>query len=132
MNLSGCSVKFRSGTGISRRVSWHHHHHHQHQRERCYSQAILILADMTTTLTPIPPPFYSPYLDDQCNKISSKSVPWEVRRIRHSSLALRNVSELVLTLQGYQRAKLLSADELSLLKALAKLVSFQVPSARPS
>ncbi|ORY31205.1 armadillo-type protein [Naematelia encephala] len=54
---------------------------------------------MTTTLPPVPPPFYSPYLDDQCGKINSKPVPWE----------------------GYQRAKLLSADELGLLKSLAKL-----------
>ncbi|WVQ63352.1 uncharacterized protein L199_001504 [Kwoniella botswanensis] len=54
---------------------------------------------MTAAVAPIPPPFFSPYLDDQCNKINSKPVPWE----------------------GYQRAKLLSADELSLLKSLNKL-----------
>ncbi|WVR08626.1 hypothetical protein IAU60_005682 [Kwoniella sp. DSM 27419] len=54
---------------------------------------------MTAVVAPIPPPFFSPYLDDQCNKINSKPVPWE----------------------GYQRAKLLSADELSLLKSLNKL-----------
>lgn len=33
---------------------------------------------MSTAITPIPPPFFSPYLDDQCNKITSKPVPWEV------------------------------------------------------
>ncbi|WRT70736.1 uncharacterized protein IL334_007734 [Kwoniella shivajii] len=54
---------------------------------------------MTAVAAPIPPPFFSPYLDDQSNKINSKPVPWE----------------------GYQRAKLLSADELSLLKSINKL-----------
>ena len=33
---------------------------------------------MTTAVTPEPPPFFSPYLDDQCKKINSKPVPWEV------------------------------------------------------
>lgn len=33
---------------------------------------------MATTVQPIPPPFFSPYLDDQCNKINAKPVPWEV------------------------------------------------------
>ncbi|CAD6581082.1 MAG: H(+)-transporting V1 sector ATPase subunit H [Tremellales sp. Tagirdzhanova-0007] len=61
---------------------------------------------MTTAVAPIPPPFFSPYLDDQCNKINSKPVPWE----------------------GYQRAKLLSADELSLLKSLNKLPLSQRPA----
>jgi V-type H+-transporting ATPase subunit H len=36
---------------------------------------------MTTKVAPIPPPFFSPYLDDQCNKINSKPVPWEVSRL---------------------------------------------------
>lgn len=58
---------------------------------------------MTAAVAPIPPPFFSPYLDDQCNKINSKPVPWE----------------------GYQRAKLLSVDELSLLKSLNKLPAGQ-------
>ncbi|WWD20731.1 hypothetical protein CI109_105207 [Kwoniella shandongensis] len=61
---------------------------------------------MTAAVAPIPPPFFSPYLDDQCNKINSKPVPWE----------------------GYQRAKLLSADELSLLKSLNKLPPAQRPT----
>ncbi|EIW70107.1 hypothetical protein TREMEDRAFT_61869 [Tremella mesenterica DSM 1558] len=61
---------------------------------------------MTAIVAPIPPPFYSPYLDDQCNKINSKPVPWE----------------------GYQRAKLLSADELALLKSLNKLPPTQRPT----
>ncbi|WVW80811.1 hypothetical protein I302_102800 [Kwoniella bestiolae CBS 10118] len=61
---------------------------------------------MTAAVAPIPPPFFSPYLDDQCNKINSKPVPWE----------------------GYQRAKLLSADELSLLKSLNKLPQGQRPT----
>ncbi|KAE8541444.1 hypothetical protein D1P53_002804 [Cryptococcus gattii VGV] len=61
---------------------------------------------MATTVQPIPPPFFSPYLDDQCNKINAKPVPWE----------------------GYQRARLLSADELSLLKSLSKLPSAQRPT----
>jgi V-type H+-transporting ATPase subunit H len=30
-----------------------------------------------TTATPIPPPFFSPYLDDQSGKIQAKGVPWE-------------------------------------------------------
>jgi hypothetical protein len=34
-----------------------------------------------TTTTPIPPPFFSPYLDDQSGKIQAKGVPWEVRSI---------------------------------------------------
>ncbi|ODN82885.1 hypothetical protein, variant [Cryptococcus amylolentus CBS 6039] len=58
------------------------------------------------TLHPIPPPFFSPYLDDQCTKINNKAVPWE----------------------GYQRAKLLSQDELSLLKSLSKLPPAQRPT----
>jgi hypothetical protein len=33
------------------------------------------------TTTPIPPPFFSPYLDDQSGKIQAKGVPWEVRSI---------------------------------------------------
>lgn len=33
---------------------------------------------MVTAVHPIPPPFFSPYLDDQCNKINAKPVPWEV------------------------------------------------------
>ncbi|ORX40982.1 armadillo-type protein [Kockovaella imperatae] len=61
---------------------------------------------MTARIEPIPPPFFSPYLDDQCNKINSKPVPWE----------------------GYQRAKLLSADELNLLKSLAKIPTAQRPT----
>ncbi|WVQ85791.1 hypothetical protein IAT38_007958 [Cryptococcus sp. DSM 104549] len=61
---------------------------------------------MATAVAPIPPPFFSPYLDDQCNKINAKPVPWE----------------------GYQRAKLLSADELSLLKNLNKLPPAQRPT----
>lgn len=32
-----------------------------------------------TATTPIPPPFFSPYLDDQSGKIQAKGVPWEVR-----------------------------------------------------
>jgi V-type H+-transporting ATPase subunit H len=32
-----------------------------------------------TTATAIPPPFFSPYLDDQSGKIQAKGVPWEVR-----------------------------------------------------
>ncbi|RSH85316.1 H(+)-transporting V1 sector ATPase subunit H [Saitozyma podzolica] len=56
-----------------------------------------------TSAVAIPPPFYSPYLDDQCNKINSRQVPWE----------------------GYQRAKLLSGDELTLLKSLSKLPQSQ-------
>jgi hypothetical protein len=32
-----------------------------------------------TVTTPIPPPFFSPYLDDQSGKIQAKGVPWEVR-----------------------------------------------------
>lgn len=32
-----------------------------------------------TVATPIPPPFFSPYLDDQSGKIQAKGVPWEVR-----------------------------------------------------
>lgn len=35
-----------------------------------------------TTAHAIPPPFYSPYLDDQCSKIASKPVPWEVSLVR--------------------------------------------------
>ena len=31
-----------------------------------------------TVATPIPPPFFSPYLDDQSGKIQAKGVPWEV------------------------------------------------------
>ncbi|WVO17514.1 hypothetical protein L204_105207 [Cryptococcus depauperatus] len=54
---------------------------------------------MTNVAQALPPPFFSPYLDDQCNKINAKPVPWE----------------------GYQRAKLLSADELLLLKSIIKL-----------
>jgi V-type H+-transporting ATPase subunit H len=74
---------------------------------------------MAATVTAIPPPFFSPYLDDQCNKISSKPVPWEVRPVRESAARCRADHAL----QGYQRAKLLSNDELSLLKSLSKLVS---------
>jgi hypothetical protein len=37
-------------------------------------------AKMASAVAPIPPPFYSPYLDDQVNKINSKPVPWEVSR----------------------------------------------------
>ncbi len=62
---------------------------------------------------PIPPPFFSPYLDDQSSKITSKPVPWEVR---HGGP--KNGADA----KGYQRAKLLSSDELSLLKALDKTV----------
>lgn len=27
----------------------------------------------------IPPPFFSPYLDDQLSKLAAKQIPWEVR-----------------------------------------------------
>jgi len=36
-----------------------------------------------TATTPIPPPFFSPYLDDQSGKIQAKGVPWEVRSAAH-------------------------------------------------
>jgi len=69
-----------------------------------------------TVATPIPPPFFSPYLDDQSGKIQAKGVPWEVCS---SHIWL----DAGLTSKGYQRAKLLSADELTLLKSLNKVVS---------
>ncbi|TXT05914.1 hypothetical protein VHUM_03675 [Vanrija humicola] len=47
----------------------------------------------------IPPPFFSPYLDDQLSKLAAKQIPWE----------------------GYQRAKLLSQEECTLLRSLEKL-----------
>jgi hypothetical protein len=34
---------------------------------------------VATVATSIPPPFFSPYLDDQSGKIQAKGVPWEVR-----------------------------------------------------
>jgi hypothetical protein len=36
------------------------------------------MATSAVKVAPLPPPFYSPYLDDQCSKINSKPVPWEV------------------------------------------------------
>jgi V-type H+-transporting ATPase subunit H len=27
----------------------------------------------------IPPPFFSPYLDDQLSKLAARQIPWEVR-----------------------------------------------------
>ncbi|KAL7422849.1 H(+)-transporting V1 sector ATPase subunit H [Cryptotrichosporon argae] len=54
---------------------------------------------MAVTADPIPPPFFSPYLDDQLSKLAAKQIPWE----------------------GYQRAKLLSQEECSLLRSLEKL-----------
>lgn len=60
---------------------------------------------MTTTISSaslaIPPSIYSPFLDDQCGKINAKGVSWE----------------------GYQRAKLVSAEEVTLMKALERQVS---------
>lgn len=38
----------------------------------------ITMAAATTVATPIPPPFFSPYLDDQSGKIQAKGVPWEV------------------------------------------------------
>lgn len=53
---------------------------------------------MATATLAIPPPIYSPFLDDQCGKINAKGVSWE----------------------GYQRAKLVSGEEVTLLKALER------------
>ncbi|KAJ9119143.1 hypothetical protein QFC22_003634 [Naganishia vaughanmartiniae] len=53
---------------------------------------------MATAQLAIPPPIFSPFLDDQCGKINAKGVSWE----------------------GYQRAKLVSAEEVDLLKTLER------------
>ncbi|KAJ9110092.1 hypothetical protein QFC19_001763 [Naganishia cerealis] len=53
---------------------------------------------MATAQLAIPPPIFSPFLDDQCGKINAKGVSWE----------------------GYQRAKLVSAEEVNLLKTLER------------
>ncbi|GHJ88819.1 hypothetical protein NliqN6_5221 [Naganishia liquefaciens] len=53
---------------------------------------------MATATLAIPPPIYSPFLDEQCGKIDAKGVSWE----------------------GYQRAKLVSAEEVDLLKTLER------------
>ncbi|KAK4688485.1 V-type H+-transporting ATPase subunit H, partial [Tremellales sp. Uapishka_1] len=37
---------------------------------------------MAAAVAPIPPPFFSPYLDDQFSKITSKPVPWEPKSQR--------------------------------------------------
>jgi hypothetical protein len=77
------------------------------------------------TSTPIPPPFFSPYLDDQCGKIQAKGVPWEVSRDHPACSPHESIRRLWTdSIQGYQRAKLVSADELALLKSLNKLVSY--------
>lgn len=47
----------------------------------------------------IPPSIYSPFLDDQRGRINAKGVSWD----------------------GYQRAKLVSGDEVALLKKLERL-----------
>ncbi|KAJ9093252.1 hypothetical protein QFC20_007170 [Naganishia adeliensis] len=53
---------------------------------------------MATATLAILPPIYSPFLDEQCGKIDAKGVSWE----------------------GYQRAKLVSAEEVNLLKTLER------------
>lgn len=35
---------------------------------------------MATATLAIPPPIFSPFLDDQCGKINAKGVSWEVSR----------------------------------------------------
>jgi hypothetical protein len=36
---------------------------------------------MAAVVAPIPPPFFTPYLDDQVVKLSAKQIPWEVCRV---------------------------------------------------
>ena len=48
-----------------------------------------------TVATPIPPPFFSPYLDDQSGKIQAKGVPWEVSTtcsVRDKTLTFRVIN----------------------------------------
>ena len=54
----------------------------------------------------------NPYLDDTSAKIRSKPVPWEVRDHRY---LLLSHSTLILA-QGYQRAGLVTSDELLMIK----------------
>jgi V-type H+-transporting ATPase subunit H len=69
---------------------------------------------MAAAVAAIPPPFFSPFLDDQILKLSARQIPWEV------NTTSKDVTDYQ---QGYQRAKLLSQEECTLLRSLEKLVS---------
>lgn len=56
-------------------------------------------AQPTTASLAVPPSIFSPFLDDQRGRINAKGVSWD----------------------GYQRAKLVSAEEVALLKKLERL-----------
>src|SRR3954447_12747357 len=76
----------------------------------------------------IPPPIYSPFLDEQCAKIDAKGVSWEVRLVvaADSPVLLRvltiGIDPISLDSKGYQRAKLVTPEEVTLLKSLEKQV----------